>query len=304
MTDEEKVGVAADTTLVDQLASEAEELDGYFSDAPLDPVVNYPPLHEGMECAVVITNLPKVPSAKVEKLYKIVLKIVSKLGTLQEQPSSSSVVDAKANETDAGDEEGAAAEASAFSGCLIPVDADGATLGFCFVEYDSPETAQNCVNVLTNYKFDKNHSLNVVPYERAKYLSTIPTETFVEPTPAPFVEKPNATTWLEDANQRDQFVTRYGKETVVHWFDGRPNNDPVVAYDGTQANDAGLAWCDYYCHFSPAGSYFATLVVPRGVILWSGETFQKTGRFAAREYLWSVLQSTLNIMCHVCCFSI
>ena len=30
----------------DQLAAEAEELDGYFSDAPLDVQVEYPPLDE------------------------------------------------------------------------------------------------------------------------------------------------------------------------------------------------------------------------------------------------------------------
>jgi translation initiation factor 3 subunit B len=250
----------ANNDVADQMAAEAEELDGYFSDAPLEPDVQYPPLNEGMECAVVITNLPKVPDSKLEKLTKVVLKLVSKIGTLQTS------VDADGETT--------------FSGCLIPVDETGATLGFCLVEYETLEAAKNCVVALTDYKFDKNHSLAVMPYERAKHLLTIDTSTFVEPSPAPFQEKPNAASWLEDENQRDQFVTRFGKETVVHWFDGR--NDPLVDYDGARETGAGVAWCDYYCHFSPAGSYLATLVPPRGVILWSGAKYEKTGRFPAR----------------------
>ena len=240
----------------DELAAEAELLDGYFSDAPLDPQVNYPPLNESMETSVVITNLPKVPEAKVEKLTKVIMKLVSKIGTLNATES--------------------------FGGCLIPVDESGSTLGFCFVEYETAADASACVLALTNYKFDKNHSLTVTLYQRAKQLQTVDTTTFAEPSPAPFQEKPNPAAWLEDENQRDQFVTRYGKETVVHWFDGR--NDPIVDYDGSREKEAGVAWCDYYCHFSTTGSYLATLVPPRGVILWSGSKYEKSGRFPARKY--------------------
>ena len=72
-------------------------------------------------------------------------------------------------------------------------------------------------------------------------------------SPAPFVEKPNAMAWLEDPNQRDSFVIREGRETVVHWFDGG-KNDPVMDYDGAREREAGVSWCDYYCHWSPKGS--------------------------------------------------
>jgi translation initiation factor 3 subunit B len=240
----------------DQLAAEAEELDGYFSDAPLDVNVDYPDLDENLDTAVVITNLPKVPESKVEKLNKVVLKLVSKIGPLQATES--------------------------FCGLLMPVDESGNTLGFCFVEYETVDAAKNCVEVLQGYKFDKNHSLSVTLYERAKQLRDVDTTTFTEPHPAPFEEKPNSAEWLEDSNQRDAFVTRFGKETVVSWFDAR--NDPVVDYDGSREKEAGVAWCDYYCHFSPHGSYLATLVPPRGVILWSGKDYEKTGRFPARTY--------------------
>lgn len=42
------------------LEEEAATLDGYFSDAPLDPKPIYPTLRNTFETSVVITNFPKV----------------------------------------------------------------------------------------------------------------------------------------------------------------------------------------------------------------------------------------------------
>lgn len=244
-----------DSEIDDALAAEAEELDGYFSDAPLDPQPVYPKLNENFDTAVVITNLPKVPTAKLEKLTKVVLKLVVKIGPLRSTED--------------------------FIGLQLPTDESGSTLGFCFVEYETPESATKAVEVLQGYKFDKNHSISVCQYERAKQLKKVDTGEFVPPEPKPFEEKPNAMEWLEDPSQRDSFVVRHGKEMVVNWFDGK--SEPVVDYDGAREKEAGVAWCEYYCHFSPAGSYLATLVPPRGVIIWSGKDYKKTGRFAARK---------------------
>lgn len=248
---------APNNNALDELAAEAEELDGYFSDTPLELDCKYPSLNESFGTSIVITNLPKVSEAKVEKLSKVVLKLVSKIGPLQ-------------------------ATENGFQGYLMPVDESGNTLGFCFVEYETLEAAKACVDVLKNYKFDKNHSLNVTMYSRAKQLQDVDTTAFQEPTVVPFVEKPNTASWLEDENQRDQFVIRYGKETEVLWFDGK--NDPAVDYNGSREKEAGVSWCDYYCHFSPLGSYLATLVPPKGVILWSGKDYEKSGRFPARKF--------------------
>lgn len=242
----------------DRLAEEAAELDGYFSDAPLDPEPNYPPLHEAFDTAVVITNLPKVPEAKVDKLTKVVMKLVSRIGAL------------------------AANEDTGFTGFSMPYSAElGTTLGFCLVEYGSPEEAKNAVEVLEGYKFDKNHALSVCLYERATKLSKIQSEAYEAPDLAPFSEKPNATSWLEDPNQRDEFVVRQGRETEVSWFDTK--NDPILDYDGSREKEAGVAWCEYYCHWSPKGSYLATLVPSKGVILWSGKDYEKTGRLVAPD---------------------
>mmetsp|Transcript_16126 Transcript_16126/g.24361 ORF Transcript_16126/g.24361 Transcript_16126/m.24361 type:complete len:718 (+) Transcript_16126:129-2282(+) len=241
---------------VDDLEAEAAELDGYFSDTPLEPCPNYPPLRDTFENAVIILNLPKVPEAKYEKLGKVVMKLVSRIGTL-------------ASNADTG-----------YTGMHMSFNKEkDQTCGFAFVEYETVEEAKKAVEVLKDYKFDKNHFLSVVPYTRVCHLKDVEETEFVEPKPAPFVEKPNATAWLEDPNQRDEFVLRHGRETIVMWSDGK--NDPVVDYDGSREKEAGVAWCEYYCHWSPKGSYLATLVPSKGVILWSGKTYEKTGRFPA-----------------------
>jgi len=195
-----------------------------------------------------------VPEAKLEKLGKVVSKLLNRIGTL------------------------AANADTGFSGMFMPFSKEnGKTCGFCFVEYETTEEAKKAVDVLQGYKFDKNHFLSVMPYTRALKLKDV--AEFTLPEPAPFVEKPNATAWLEDPNQRDEFVVRHGRETIIMWSDGK--NDPVVDYDGSREKEAGVAWCEYYCHWSPKGSNLATLVPSKGVILWSGKNYEKTGRFPA-----------------------
>jgi RNA recognition motif-containing protein len=118
------------TSIEDQLAAEAEELDGYFSDTPLDPQPLYPPLDENLDSAVIILDLPLVPEAKLEKLTKIVTKLVSRIGTL------------------------ASNEETGFSGVTIPYNSEkGSTEGFAFCAYETPEEAKNAIGVLNGYKF-------------------------------------------------------------------------------------------------------------------------------------------------------
>ncbi len=269
------------------LVEEAAALDGYFSDTPLEPQPNYPKLRETFETAVVITNLPKVriilrsiflffnrnlltqsfslhffqfsalqaPAAKVEKLTKVVMRLFTKIGTL--------------------------ATSENFTGVHMPTDSEtGATLGFALVEYSTAAGASQAVKSLSGYQFDKHHTLKATPYMRAIELAKLEENEFKEPEPSPFVEKPDTSTWLQDPSQRDQFVIRHANETIVHWSDGK--HDPAVDYDGRREKEAGVAWCESYVQWSPGGSYLATIVPAKGVILWGGKTFEKLGRFPAR----------------------
>lgn len=233
--------------------ADAHSLDGYYSDTPVEFNPKYPTLEKSFDSVIIVLNLPKVSQNKIEKLTKVVAKLVQRIGNL-----------ATSGEAD-------------YNGMLLPFDeTTNQTSGFAFVEYEDPEDAQRAVEVLKNYKFDKNHILQVIPYGKGKELGEVPSE-FTEPEPAPFVEKPNTSSWMEDHNQRDQFVIRQGKETIVHWNDAR--NDPVVDYDGEREKLAGTNWCEYYVQWSPRGSYLATLVRAKGVILWGGANYEKIARF-------------------------
>jgi len=240
------------------LEEEAASLDGYFSDAPLDPRPDYPPLRETFDTAVVITNLPKAPVAKLERLTKLVNRLVSKIGTL-----------ATSNTSDPN---------NPFTGLQIPVNpSTNMTYGFAFVDYATPEDAGKALELLQDYAIDKNHKLSVTPYKRAIELAVLEDGEFKEPEPVKFVEKPSTQSWVMDPSQRDQFVIREGKETVVSWNDGR--HEPVIDYDGEREKKAGVAWCEYYVQWSPLGSYLATMVPSKGVILWGGSKYEKMARF-------------------------
>lgn len=244
--------MADESTVPPNLEEESMSLDGYFSDEPLNPQPNYPALRETFETSVIITNLPKAPANKVEKLKKVVHRLVGKIGPL--------------------------ATTDTFPGIHLPVDsATGFTAGFAFVEYQTAADAEKAVESLAEYNFDKNHRLKVTPYIKALQIKDLEEQEFTQPDPAPFVEKPNTSLWLQDPSQRDQFVIRQGKETVVYWSDGR--HDPIMDYDGKREKDAGVAWCEYYVQWSPRGLYLATMVPSKGVILWGGSNFEKLGRF-------------------------
>lgn len=158
----------------------------------------------------------------------------------------------------------------------------------------SEEEAGKAVEVLQEYKFDKNHVLGAFPYPHGAALRDVPDE-FSEPEPAPYAERPNTISWLEDANQRDQFVIREGRETVVSWFDPR-YGEPVVDYDGEREREAGTSWCEYYVNWSPKGSYLATLVPAKGVILWGGATYEKIGRFPSAGVQFVVFSPQENYL--------
>jgi len=239
----------------DQLAEESAELDGYFSDTPLEPVPKYPVLDDKFNRCVVISNLPKVPEAKYDKLSKVVTKLVSRVGTLATYEG-----------------------ADDFTGFFMP-KADGNTAGCAFVEYATAGDAKKAVEVLNEYKFDKNHAIKVTLHERATHLAGVTGEYEEPEPPEPYKERPNTIEWLKDSCQRDQFAIRQGKETAILWNDGRIA--PQTDYAGEREKKQGVTWCDYYVQWSPKGHYFATLVPSKGVILWGGKDYEKLGRFSA-----------------------
>merc|ERR1719469_622133 len=118
-----------------------------------------------MDSVIIITTLPKVPQAKIEKLSKVILKLVSRVGNLATFPEND------------------------YTGMIMPFDSktSNLTCGFAFVEYETAEEALQAKKVLEGYKFDKNHTLQVFAYDDARGLEGMSDEDFVQPEPAPFV---------------------------------------------------------------------------------------------------------------------
>jgi translation initiation factor 3 subunit B len=202
------------------IEEESASLDGYFSDTPLEPRPSYPPLLSTFERSIILTNLPKVPSSKHEKLSKVVLKLVSRIGNIATYEDEDSP-----------------------TGFYLPIDeANDATVGCAFVEYETETDAKKALEVLQDYKFDKNHVLKVTLYERASSLANVTEEEFTMPEPEPYKERANTMAWLEDSCQRDQFAIRHGNDTGVYWCDGK--GDPVLDYGGEREKKAGINWCD------------------------------------------------------------
>jgi len=146
------------SSAADDLADEAASLDGYFSDAPLEPMPRYPPIDESFDRCVVISNLPKVPEAKYDKLAKVVQKLVSRIGNLASYGD-----DGGAPPPSGDGDGGASSSSSSLAGFFMPRTGDGVTAGCAFVEYESAGDARKAIEVLEGYKFDKNHSLRVTP---------------------------------------------------------------------------------------------------------------------------------------------
>ncbi|GMH62769.1 hypothetical protein TrRE_jg6945, partial [Triparma retinervis] len=228
----------------------AEDLADYMSDNELVVEPKLPKLDESFGCTVVISNLPKVPQPKHDKLKSVVLKICNKVGTV-----------------DVRDEVAP----------LMPSGEDGKSFGFLFITFKSSADATKCEEAVNGYQFDKNHKINVVKYDEVKKLKTV-ADTYEEESASPYEPSPDTSWWLRDPSQRDAFCIRYGNETEVHWADG--SREPVLDHDGGDKKASGVQWCNYYMEWSSRGSIMATILPAKGVITWGGPNYKKLKRFS------------------------
>lgn len=230
--------------------SDVEELADYLSDEDEydgdPPGYDAPALDESWDCVVTVDNLPVVPKAKESKLQGVLNKIFGQMGevTLLKMPFSK----------------------------------EGSSLGFCFVEFRSPEMAAKAVKLTNGYALDKAHVFKVEPYSALVKIASMP-DTYKEPEKKAFEERVNINEWLTDADHRDQFVVRHGEETEVFWSMGMQVTNPILSYGGEREKKTGLNWCEMYVTWSSQGSYLATFH-RKGIAVWGGQAFEKIGRYA------------------------
>ncbi|KAG5565302.1 hypothetical protein RHGRI_001259 [Rhododendron griersonianum] len=195
----------------------------------------------GFSNIVVVDNIPIVPTEKFEKLEGVVRKISSQMGVIKEE------------------------------GLWIPIDpASQKTLGYCFVEFNTPQEAELAKEKLHNYKLDRAHIWAVNMFDDIEKFMNVPDE-WAPPETKPYVPGENLQHWLTDEKARDQFVIRSGSDTEVLWNDARHlKPDPVYKRQ---------FWTESFVQWSPLGTYLAT-VHRQGAAVWGGASFNRLMRYS------------------------
>ncbi|XP_010933521.1 eukaryotic translation initiation factor 3 subunit B [Elaeis guineensis] len=191
---------------------------------------------------IMVDNLPVVPPEKFEKLEGVIRKIYSQIGVIRE------------------------------GGLWMPVNPETQkTLGYCFIEYNTPQEAELAREKTNGYKLDKSHIFAVNLFDDFEKYMKIPDEW----TPAeikPYTPGENLQQWLTDEKARDQFVIRAGTFTEVFWNDPRQLM-PDLVYRRQY-------WTESFVQWSSLGTYLAT-VHRQGAAVWGGATtFNRLMRFA------------------------
>ncbi|KAJ3674586.1 hypothetical protein LUZ60_005202 [Juncus effusus] len=186
-----------------------------------------PEYETGFGNVIIVDNLPV--TEKHEKLEKVVRKIFKQIGAIRD------------------------------GGLWIPLDpSTQETLGYCFIEYNTPQEAEMAKEKTNRYKFDRLHTFTVNMFDEFYKYMNVPDEW----TPSeikPYEE--NLQEWLTDEKARDQFVIRAGTSTEVFWNDARQLlSDPVFPSPN---------WKDSIVQWSPLGTYLAT-VQKQGAVVWGG----------------------------------
>ncbi|KAL3516745.1 hypothetical protein ACH5RR_023647 [Cinchona calisaya] len=191
---------------------------------------------------IVVDNLPVVPKEKFDKLEGVIRKIYSQIGVIKDD------------------------------GLWMPVDLDtGKTLGYCFIEYNTPQEAELAKEKTNGYKLDRSHIFAVNMFDDIEKFMKVPDE-WAPPETKPYTPGENLQHWLTDEKARDQFVIRAGSDTEVLWNDARQlKPDPVYKRS---------FWTDSFVQWSPLGTYLATLH-RQGAAVWGGATtFNRLMRYA------------------------
>ncbi|KAA3460979.1 eukaryotic translation initiation factor 3 subunit B-like [Gossypium australe] len=185
----------------------------------------------GFGNVIVVDNLPVVPREKFEKLEGVIRKIYSQIGVIKED------------------------------GLWMPVDPETKkTLGYCFIEYNTPQEAELAKEKTNGYKLDRAHIFAVNMFDDFDKYMRVPDE-WAPPEIKPYTPgllfitlmmlQENLQKWLTDEKARDQFVIRAGTDTEVLWNDARQSKTELV-YKRTY-------WTESFVQWSPLGTYLATV---------------------------------------------
>ncbi|XP_010245655.1 PREDICTED: eukaryotic translation initiation factor 3 subunit B-like [Nelumbo nucifera] len=196
----------------------------------------------GLGNIIIVDNLPVVAPEKFEKLEGVIRKIYSQICVLKEDA------------------------------IWMPVNPETQkTLGYCFIELNTPQEAELAKEKTQGYRLDKSHIFSINLFDDFERFIKVPDE-WAPPETKPCTPGENLQHWLTDEKARDQFVIRAGNDTEVLWNDPRQLK-PELVYRRT-------FWTESFVQWSPLSTYLAT-VHRQGAAVWGGATtFNRLTRFA------------------------
>lgn len=196
----------------------------------------------GFGSVIVVSDLPQIVPEKYERLQTVIERVFSKFGlTIRKD------------------------------GFYMPKDPETQiTKGFAFIEFISPEQAQEARKQTQGYQLDKNYKFSVSMFDDFDKYSKVPDE-YKTPDVKEYQPQENFHEYMLDKQGRDQFVIRYGDETAVFWNDGKRGRADE-AYKRT-------FWTESYVQWSPQGSLLAT-IHRQGIAVWGGPSFTRVAKYS------------------------
>ncbi|XP_058742411.1 eukaryotic translation initiation factor 3 subunit B-like [Vicia villosa] len=182
---------------------------------------------------IVVDNTPVVTKEKFAKLEGVLRKVFSKVCAIKDD------------------------------GFWMPVDpVTEKTVGYCFVEYNTPQEAELAKENAQGHKLDRSHTFIVNMFDDFDRFMRVPDE-WAPPPNKEYAPGENLQQWLTDAKARDQFVIHASSDTEVLWNDAR-HLKPDSVYKRA-------FWTESFVQWSPLGTYLAT-VHRQGAAVWGGAT--------------------------------
>eukprot|EP00095_Tigriopus_kingsejongensis_P011865 maker-scaffold180_size281610-snap-gene-0.35 protein:Tk11865 transcript:maker-scaffold180_size281610-snap-gene-0.35-mRNA-1 annotation:"hypothetical protein DAPPUDRAFT_303630" len=217
--------------------------EGYVDDIPDDELLsdllpNRPKESDDADSVVVVDGAPVVGSDRLPKLRSVMAKIFAQAGKVVNEH--------------------------------YPMDDEGKTKGYLFVEYANTNTAREAVRTLNNSRLDKLHVLTVNLLSDFDRVMAIPDE-WEPPKEQEYKDQGNLKSWLLNTDAYDQFSIIYESgEKVAVCLNSKP--EPIEL-------EMRPRWTETYLKWSPMGTFLVTLH-SRGIALWGGQDYHRVQKFS------------------------
>ncbi|KAK6102920.1 Eukaryotic translation initiation factor eIF2A family protein [Brugia pahangi] len=249
--------VAADPILDENVPEEPSFSDneyGFVESATDEELVGdilrkRPSLSEYDHCCIIVSGIPIVGENRLSKLKSVLGKIFGRI-----HPEFND---------------------------FYPVDDNGFTKGYCFVEYPGSEIAENATAILHGYLLDKNHTFSANLFNDLNKFEK-PDENWKPLEPRPYNNIGDLWSWLQNEKCYDQFAVHYERDAqgskygstspFVGVYEYRKGQDPVPVTERHY-------WTETVFRWSPNGTFFVS-VHRMGIALWAGANFERFARYS------------------------